>query len=262
MVLPSPLPARSTLADALSQGILTLMREENLQAGDRLPSVRELSDRFQVAVPTLREAIRRLEAFGVVEVRHGAGIFVRASHPPLMLANPHARSIDRKVILDLIDTRILFEPWCAAVAAESPESPGVARLGEILEEAEVALDRRDDLVLQVANMAFHRGVAVCSGNGVLAQVMTLLTEIYSSEQSVMLVISNQRRSDHAEHRLIYDAIRLGDSALSRDRMRTHLESVRSKMAARMPEETSESSDPGGAPAPPLDEIKEVPVAES
>lgn len=258
MVIPSPLPARITLSDALSQGILALMRDENLQAGDRLPSVRELSDRFQVAVPTLREAIRRLEAFGVVEVRHGAGIFVRASHPPLMLANPHARSIDRKVILDLIDTRILFEPWCASVAAHDPAGPGVVLLGGILADAELALDRDDDLRLQAANMNFHRGVAACSGNAVIAQVMSLLTEIYSSEQSVMLVVSNQRRADHAEHRAIYDAIRSGDAALARERMQIHLESVRSTVATRLPERIIEPDPAGDAPAT----SKEVPAAES
>src|SRR5690606_2606062 len=112
MARTQPPPPRSTLSDALTRGILALMRADQLGPGDRLPSVRELSDHFQVAVPTLREAIRRLEAFGVVEVRHGAGIFVRTSQPPLMMANPTANAIDRQVILDLLDTRMLFEPWC------------------------------------------------------------------------------------------------------------------------------------------------------
>ena len=94
MASTQPPPLRSNLAESLTRSILALMQDAELQPGDRLPSVRELSDRFQVAVPTLREAIRRLEAFGVVEVRHGSGIFVRAARPPLMLANPHARSID------------------------------------------------------------------------------------------------------------------------------------------------------------------------
>jgi GntR family transcriptional repressor for pyruvate dehydrogenase complex len=233
MARPHHIPLRSTLADALTHGILALMRDEQLQAGDRLPSVRELSDRFGVAVPTLREAIRRLEAFGVIEVRHGSGIFVRSAHPPLMMANPHANAIDSQVILDLLDARILFEPWCAEVAARHPESPGVAALAEILARAEAAIDT-DDVALQAANMAFHRGVATCAGNVVVAQVMTLLTEIYSSEQSVMLTISNQRRHDHEEHRAIFAAIEAGNPPLAGERMRRHLESVRTTVAARLP----------------------------
>lgn len=238
----SYLPTRSTLPDALTHGILELMRDEELRAGDRLPSMREMSDRFQVAIPTLREAIRRLEAFGVVEVRHGAGIFVRAAQPPLMLANPHARAIDRKIIIDLIGTRILFEPWCAAVAARHPTSHEVQLLGDILIRAEQALDLDDDAALQMANMAFHQGVATCSGNSVLAQVMALLTEIYSSEQTVMLIVGNQRRIDHEEHCAIYEAIVGGNQNLARDRMLTHLEAARAIIANRLPE-SADALDP-------------------
>ncbi len=233
MARTKPPPPRSTLSDALTRGILALMREDKLQPGDRLPSVRELSEHFHVAVPTLREAIRRLEAFGVVEVKHGSGIFVRTSQPPLMLANPTANAIDRQVILDLLDTRILFEPWCAAAAARQPDSAEVMALVDILDEAETAIDS-NDAILQTANMAFHRGVATCGGNVVLAQVMALLTEIYSSEQSAMLTISNQRLQDHREHRGILQAIRAGDPALASSLMQKHLRSVRATVDARLP----------------------------
>jgi GntR family transcriptional repressor for pyruvate dehydrogenase complex len=209
------------------------MREEHLGAGDRLPSVRDLSVRFQVAVPTLREAIRRLEAFGVVEVRHGSGIFVRTSQPPLMLANPTANSIDTQVILDLLDTRILFEPHCAECAARIPGSPEVANLATILDRAATSIDN-DDAMLQAANMAFHVGVATCSGNTVLAQVMALLTEIYSSEQSVLMIVSNQRLHDHHEHTAILTAIQQGDPAHAGRLMREHLLGVRRVIAERMP----------------------------
>lgn len=256
MARTQPLPLRSTLADALTHGILALMRDEQLQPGDRLPSVRELSDRFGVAVPTLREAIRRLEAFGVVEVRHGSGIFVRSAHPPLMLANPHANAIDSQVILDLIDARILFEPWCAGIAARHPEHPGVAALAGILARAEAAIDTDDD-ALQAANMAFHRGVATCAGNVVLAQVMTLLTEIYASEQSVMLTISNQRRHDHEEHCAILAAIQEGNPALARERMHDHLVSVRQTVAARLPGASPLPAIAGAAPSL----TKEVPATD-
>jgi GntR family transcriptional repressor for pyruvate dehydrogenase complex len=229
---PTPI-LRNSLPDSLARGILALMREQHLGSGDRLPSVRDLSVHFHVAVPTLREAIRRLEAFGVVEVRHGSGIFVRTSQPPLMLANPTANSIDTQVILDLLDTRILFEPHCAECAARIPASPEVAALATILDRAGGAIDN-DDAMLQEANMAFHIGVATCSGNTVLAQVMTLLTDIYSSEQSVMLTVSNQRLRDHQEHTTILAAIQAGDPVRAGDLMREHLQGVRRTIAERLP----------------------------
>ncbi len=230
----SPLPLlRSTLPGSLAQGILALMREEELKPGDRLPSVRDLSNHFQVAVPTLREAIRRLEAFGIVEIKHGSGIFVRTSQPSLMLANPTAHAIDTQTIVDLLETRILFEPHCAECAARKPDSPEVASLTAILDRAEASLNN-DDAMLQDANMAFHIGVATCAGNVVLAQVMTLLSEIYSSEQSAMLTVSNQRLQDHRQHCAILTAIQIGDPELAGRLMRDHLLSVTSTIAERLP----------------------------
>lgn len=229
----SPPLLRSNLSGSLAQGILALMREDDLKPGDRLPTVRDLSDHFQVAVPTLREAIRRLEAFGIVEIRHGSGIFVRTSQPSLMLANPTAHAIDTQTILDLLETRILFEPHCAECAARKPDSPEVAALTGILDRAGASLNN-DDAMLQDANMAFHIGVATCAGNVVLAQVMTLLSEIYSSEQSVMLTISNQRLEDHRQHCAILAAIQAGDPELAGRLMREHLLSVTSTIAERLP----------------------------
>jgi len=230
----TPLPLlRSNLPDSLAQGILALMRDEQLKPGERLPSVRDLSNHFQVAVPTLREAIRRLEAFGIVEIKHGSGIFVRTAHPSLMLANPTAHAIDTQTILDLLETRILFEPHCAECAARKPDSSEVAALAGILDCAEASLNN-DDAMLQDANMAFHIGVATCAGNVVLAQVMTLLSEIYSSEQSVMLTVSNQRLQDHRQHCAILTAIQAGDPELAGKLMRKHLFSVRRTIAERLP----------------------------
>jgi GntR family transcriptional repressor for pyruvate dehydrogenase complex len=226
--------SRVTLVESLAQQMVALIQLENLRPGDRLPSVRELAPRFGVAVPTIREAIRRLEAFGVVEVRHGSGMFVRSAQPRVMFANPSLGTIDGQVVLDLIDTRLLFEPYCAERAALTPESPDVIKLAQVLQEAEEAIGRNDQRLLQ-SNMAFHAGVAKCAGNVVLAQVMESLAELHRSEQAAMLSLGNSRQSDHYEHVAILAAIQAGDPKRARDLMRRHLLGVRKLMAARLAE---------------------------
>ena len=59
--------ARPSLSSALTERMLDLIRAEGLRPGDRLPSTRELSRRFAVTTPTLREALRGLEATGAIE---------------------------------------------------------------------------------------------------------------------------------------------------------------------------------------------------
>ena len=68
--------ARPSLADALADQVLKLIRTDGLRPGDRLPSTRELSQRFAVTVPTLREALRKLQVTGAIQMRHGSGVYV------------------------------------------------------------------------------------------------------------------------------------------------------------------------------------------
>lgn len=233
MTWPDVAPAaRNRLVESLAEQISDLIRRQQMRPGDRLPSVRALAEQLQVAVPTLREAIRRLEAFGMVEIRHGAGIFVRSPHPRVMVANPAQGAVDSQVVLDLLDTRLLFEPYCAEQAAQNPASDEVARLAALLDRAEQHLDGNDRL-LQETNMAFHAGVARCSGNLVLAQVMESLADLYSFEQAAMLAIGNARVRDHREHQAILAAIQAADPKRAQSLMRRHLLSVKTQMAARL-----------------------------
>ncbi|MGH2533124.1 MAG: FadR/GntR family transcriptional regulator [Thermomicrobiales bacterium] len=225
-------PARNRLVESLAEQIADLIWRQQMRPGDRLPSVRALATQLQVAVPTLREAIRRMEAFGMVEIRHGAGIFVRSPQPRVMVAKPGPGAIDSQVVLDLLDTRLLFEPYCAEQAAQYPAHEEVAQLTALLERAEQHLGGNDRM-LQETNMAFHAGIARCSGNVVLVQVMESLADLYASEQAAMLTIANARVRDHREHLAILVAIQDGDPRRARSLMRRHLLSVKTQMAARL-----------------------------
>jgi GntR family transcriptional repressor for pyruvate dehydrogenase complex len=225
-------PARNGLVESLADRIAASIRDDGLRPGDRLPSARALAEQFRVAVPTLREAIRRLEAFGLVEMRHGAGIFVRTAQPPSLLP-PHALGgLDGQALLDLLDTRLLIEPYLAEQAALSGDREQVARLEAHLEEAERYLDG-DDRMLQQANMAFHAGIARCAGNTILIQVMDSLVGLYGSEQAVILALYNARQRDYHEHRAILAAIRAADAAGARRLMRRHLRGVKEVVAAQL-----------------------------
>lgn len=231
MTSTSPL-ARGGLVGSLVDEILAMIRREGLRPGQRLPTTKDLAARFDVAVPTVREAIQRLEAIGVVRVRHGAGIFVRAEQPRMMFSQPDRAVIGAQTILDLIETRLLLEPYLAEHAAQAAHGEDVARLADLLHRAERLLDGHDH-ELQQANMAFHLGIARCSGNVVLVQVMETLVDLYDSEQTAMLSIGDARRADHEEHVAILAAIRAGDAAGAKTLMRRHLEGTRALMSTRL-----------------------------
>lgn len=76
---------------------------ENPQPGQTLPSAKALAERFEVTVPTVREALRRLEAAGSVELKHGSGTYVREAINRRILDNPHYVPVDLAAAIELLE---------------------------------------------------------------------------------------------------------------------------------------------------------------
>ncbi len=183
----APRSLRPSVSDYVTEQLLELISAE--EEGSRLPSVLALARSMSVAAPTVRESLRRLQAIGVVEIRHGSGVYVRKAASRVLFAD---KEIDE--------------------------------LREILDEAAELLDGHDPL-LHGVNMAFHRGVAQFSGNAILAQTVESIVELYTAEQLVILRLFDNRLRDHDEHVAIYDAIRRRDAGDATELMRQHLEDV-------------------------------------
>ena len=216
-----------SLSEHLMQGVLALIREKGLEPGDRLPSVRELSERFSVATPTMREALRLLEMAGNLDIKHGSGIYVRRPESRLMLTNPYARTLDKRTILNLLQARLLIEPSIAELAALNATAKDIDHLSALLDDAEAHLSGQEaaDAVLGVVNMQFHRGIAEGAGNPILADVVFTLTEVHIKEQMAVLDLYNNRLRDHEEHKQILVALQKRDAAGARGLMHDHIAEV-------------------------------------
>ena len=224
--------ARPSLSDALIERLLELIRSEGLRPGDRLPPARALAERFAVATPTVREALRRLQATGAVELRHGSGVYVSQALDRVVLPNPHMPELPQERLLQLLEARLLVEPHLAASAARRQDPDRLARLRAALAAAERHL-HGDDAALHEANMAFHRAVAAASGNSVLHEIIDSLLAVHAREQREILRLFDDRARDHEEHRDILAAVEAGDPDQASDRMRRHLEDVRAVVARRI-----------------------------
>jgi GntR family transcriptional repressor for pyruvate dehydrogenase complex len=216
--------ARRRLLDEVTERILAHIRDEGLRPGDRLPSNRALSERFLVATPTLREALRRLEATGAVELRHGSGVYVRADLARMIMVNPNRLRLDRDAILDLLEARELIEPHIAEAAARNATDEQLAELAASLDAAGAALT--EDSALHTANMNFHRTLARLAGNGALAQVLDSLVDLHDEEQRHILALYGDRDHDHQAHRAILAAVRGRHPRKARRLMTEHLRDVR------------------------------------
>jgi GntR family transcriptional repressor for pyruvate dehydrogenase complex len=217
------LGSRLPLVDQLTARVLAHIRTNHLGPGTRLPSTAEMAKSFGVAPTTLREALGRLETTGVVDVRHGVGIFVKSDASRLVLLNPDRLESDEPRLVALVDARQLIEPTLAGRAAERRSQADLAEMARMLEEAaDLYADRKR---AGQVNMQFHAYIAHTAGNRVLGDMLSAVLELHTGDQLLIDRLFDDPDRDHAEHVAIYDAIAAGDSALAHGLMASHLDEV-------------------------------------
>lgn len=221
---------RERLADQLYGQILEQIVSGVLGAGDRLPSEKQICERFGVSRPIVREALLRLQADGLVVSRQGSGSFVQR-RPPQSLTR-FVQSEDVAPILRCLEARIPVEGQAAALAAIRHTPSQLAAIGRALGDLG---DRLASGQLAIsADLAFHRAVAEASGNGLFTQMLELLHETIERSMTMALSITREGSRDRAarvleEHRAIYDAIAAGDLQGAELAMRYHLNRSRQRI---------------------------------
>ncbi|MBE7146813.1 FadR family transcriptional regulator [Bacillus mycoides] len=123
--------------------IRSIMEEDCLVAGDRLPSERELSSRLNVGRSSVREALRALELVGLIETRRGEGTFIRNFYDNglVQLIAPFLLQ-DEKTIRDLLQTKRLLEKDMIRLVCNLPKetfSEVLSKLHQVLEENESSI---------------------------------------------------------------------------------------------------------------------------
>lgn len=228
--------AKSTLSDKIAKQVARMVRDGDYKVGDRLPTISEMSDHFGVGHPTLREALKKLETLGVVQVKHGSGVYIQRNEDLLLVSNPLlSGDASKDVLLDLVGARIPIETKSARLAAQNASSDHIKRMETLLEKAGDNID--NDTVLTETNMAFHREIAAASRNVVVGQILEVLSNLFEHEQRTILDIHGCREKDHDEHLAILDVIRAQDESLAEQRMRAHLEGVRDTIQTWDPEQS-------------------------
>jgi GntR family transcriptional repressor for pyruvate dehydrogenase complex len=215
---------KQSLSDKLAQRIRAMIQKGEYQQGDRLPPIMEMAKRFGVGHPTIREALKKLETMGFVEIRHGSGVYVSRSEEVLVLASPdYGGTVTKKLLLDLINARMPLEVMSVAEAVKHGTPEDLVEMRRLLTTAGQNL--ANDVVLNEVNMGFHRQIALASGNTVLLQLLDVLHELFTDEQRLILGIFGSRERDHKEHLAILDALDRRDAKKGTELMRKHLQGV-------------------------------------
>ena len=212
-------PAR--LFEGVASQLYTLLSKGRLQGGDRLPSEKQLGEMFNVSRTSVREALRSLGALGIVEVRNGAGAYVKKTSPEavgsiLSMVLFH----DVNDIPRIYEARRFLEGWTGYYAAERATPEEIAGLEEVVESQSGAVALGESGVED--DFQFHLLLAKAARNEVVTRMLhSMITLIFK-------VLDPARRPTRdltvavEQHRRILDAVRRHDGAGAMREMWEHI----------------------------------------
>ncbi len=204
------------VAEAIREAIVT----GRYAPGDGLPAERSLAEQFGVNRSSVREAIHRLEAWGLVEVRQGGGTRVvdflatAGLHLLPFLLAPGGR-LDPALLRDLLDLRVELLGWTAEQAAGHAGADDAAALEATIEALEAAGDpaRRQEL-----DYDFFEQLVALSRNRVLGLLANAIRRVYLENRALFLAFYGGDAFDTLHHWACAGALRAGDAGDARAAM--------------------------------------------
>jgi GntR family transcriptional repressor for pyruvate dehydrogenase complex len=218
---------RAVKKTRIHEEIIAQIREEladgRLKADDRLPSERELSERFQVSRASVREAIRALESMGLLTSKTGDGTYVSTGSEVLL--SPFVSIIlqQKDVLLDIFEARKVIEPEIAALAAKRAGPEEIQHMEEILEEQARQIAQGDSGV--EADTAFHSLLTQSTKNKVFLRLNDAVVDSLRETRERSLHIHGRPARSLVGHHEILNAIRAKDPGRARRAMLHHLTAI-------------------------------------
>jgi len=207
------------LYQKVAEAMIADIRDGTVPVGAKLPSERDLAERFRVSRPTVREAMLALELKGLVEARRGSGIFV------VQPKQAPGERLDFDIgPFELTEARALFEGEAAALAATMISAAELTQLDDILEKmiGQNASDAGDES----ADREFHITIARATRNAAIVHVVETLWDARYKSPLCRHMLERARhhgvKPQIEEHAKILEALRCGNAADARDAMRGHL----------------------------------------
>ena len=236
---------RGRLHEDLVNQIQALIEQHQLRPRDKLPPEHELARQFDVSRTVVREAVRALEEKGLVEVKHGSGVYV--AEPSIDSVTDsfalHFR-LSESSLLPLLEVREILEAEIAALATERATEEDLEQMERSLRHEAELFDSHDEYV--EADLRFHELLTRAAHNEVLPILVNPLAALLRESRRVTIEPPGSSELSLRGHREILEAVKNRDKEQAREAMRKHLQLVRQTLLAQG---TLDNADTNLAPRP-------------
>ncbi len=222
--------SRSPLYEQVAERLREFIAAQELQPGDRLMSERELAERLGVSRTSVRQALTALRVMGLVEIRHGDGVYLlRASGDviPRLASEIVDSEVDHPMIWEV---REAIEVQAARLAARRRSDDDLRAMREALNLMETAVAGGDDGIPE--DRRFHHAIVEAAGNPLLRKLTEQFADAIDRTSEASLTLAGRPPISLERHRAILAAIEARDEAAAAEEMRQHIETSGQQVVAR------------------------------
>ncbi len=209
----------SQLRDLISSGVIN--------PGEKLPPERKLAEHLGVSRGQIREAINKLQIYGIVKVQPQSGTIVTGiGITAIEGLITNILKIEKTDFKSLVDTRVLLEKEAARLAALNRTKDDLVQLSSALDQYEKQLSKGDIAIEE--DLMFHIKIAEAGKNTVLKSLMMIITpDIVKSFIKLKVCDDGNNRKTIEEHRVILDMISIQNPEGAMEAMASHLQDITS-----------------------------------
>lgn len=241
------LPRGPMLNRVIQDQIKQYITVNRLEEGDLLPPEGQLASDLGVSRGSVREAIKSLESLGIIEVRHGDGVRVRAfNFDPIFDLLSYGLVYDPVRAAEILQIRVWLEVAAVADAVDKLSDAALDEVAALLDQWQAKATRGEDV--SDDDRSFHRMLYTPLDNESLIRLIDIFWVIYHSLAVEKIGADRDPLATVQVHRELLEAIRARDAALAAQRMRQHFNKLEDRLARAMRfSQTNGSTDPTSLP---------------
>ncbi|MEV5982206.1 FadR/GntR family transcriptional regulator [Streptomyces sp. NPDC052114] len=227
------------MARDIQERIKKLIIDQRLPSGASLPTEPELMERLGVSRNSVREALKALQAMGIVEIRHGFGTYVGPMSMAPMIEGLTFRTVaghyrGEDSLRQLLELREAVETGLIARLAGRIPPADLAELDALVDRMDAEAAPVGGEVRAETDRAFHATLYRCLGNRLLGEVLEAFWDAFHRVRTDLVAVPQDPKITCRQHREILDAVRSGDVLRAERAIREHFGNIRTRLTPPTP----------------------------
>ncbi|PAV31054.1 GntR family transcriptional regulator [Virgibacillus profundi] len=220
---PVQVTERNSLKKTAIQEIKKYIIDQQLKAGDKLPTERKFTEMFGVSRSVVREALSYLENTGVVTTTQGKGAFINESNIEILLNSFFFLwQVNDGQIEDVLSLRIIFES--SAIDEIIRQNP----VNELAEWKQMVVETKSSQTLEAfreADVSFHKHLLKATKNELFIQMTNMITSYFFETEYIEMTIKEYRKATE-EHLQIVEAMVNGNAEQAKSLLTRHIQNTK------------------------------------